>query len=117
MSSSCPTCGSRIGFGAITPFGDRSAPATDGRAIRTAREALLDSLTGPLAELRDMARDNHFARQILDSYCHHNADNREQALAQFLVIVLRENAAYQKHALRLLECSPGVTILPTQGEK
>lgn len=72
-------------------------------------------MTGQWAELRDMGRDDHFARRIVDAAAYRPGE-REEVLLQAVILLLRENAAFRKHTLRILETTHTPLFAPSTSE-
>jgi len=79
---------------------------------RNELNAMLDSMTGKWAELRDMGRDNPAARMVMDSILANKAGRAiesvptEQILLHAVVALIHENAALQKSVLRFAMEAP-----------
>lgn len=74
----------------------------------------LDAMTGQWAELRDMGRDDWIARRITDAAVY-QPERREEVLLEAVIMLLRENAKFREHTLRILETTPGQQFFKREG--
>lgn len=83
--------------------------------MRNAIISRLDAMTGQWAELRDMGRDDWVARSITDAAVF-QPERREDVLLEAVIMLLRENAEFRKHTLRVLETTHTPLFMPRDGD-